>query len=505
MADNGTTVEVVVVGSGFSGLDMGVKLKKAGIQDFVILEKAGDVGGIWRDNTYPGCECDVQSHLYSLSYEQNPNWTKSFSTQPEIWTYLRHVADKYGLREHIRFGAKVTAMAWDDDAQQWLVSTESGDQYVSRFVATSVGALQVPSVPRLKGIRQFTGKAWHSAQWDHDHDLTGKRVAVVGTGASAVQFVPKVAEQARSVTLFQRTAPWVLPKSDPRLPSWVRAMFRRVPISLRAYRAFLYWTRELAGIALNGHPALLAVGERASRRYLAAQIADPVLRAKLTPHYRLGCKRLLLTSDYYPALTRDNVDVVTDPIAEVRANGIVDGSGIEHPVDVIVYGTGFTTTLTKMKIVGRQGRSLWKEWTARGAVTHRGITVAGFPNMFFLLGPNTGLGHNSVVFMIEAQTRFAVRAIELVTKRGAGAIDTRADAQQRFQDTIQRKLVDAVWTRGGCTSWYLDDKGVNRSIWPGGSWRYWLATSRIDEREFELLAKRPASRPAEQATLTAGS
>jgi cation diffusion facilitator CzcD-associated flavoprotein CzcO len=261
----------------------------------------------------------------------------------------------------------------------------------------------------------------------------------------------------------------------------------------------------LAGVALNGHPALLVVGERASRRYLAAQIADPVLRAKLTPRYRLGCKRLLLTSDYYPALTRDNVDVVTDPIAEVRATSIVDGAGVEHPIDVILYGTGFSTTLTKMKIVGRAGRSLWKEWTARGAVTHRGITVAGFPNMFFLLGPNTGLGHNSVVFMIEAQTRFAVRAIELADRRGAGAIDARPQAQQRFQDAIQGRLVDAVWTRGGCKSWYLDDKGVNRTIWPGGSWRYWLATRRIDEREFELTARRSASRRAEPARLPAGS
>ncbi|HWE89554.1 MAG TPA: NAD(P)/FAD-dependent oxidoreductase [Pseudonocardiaceae bacterium] len=495
------TTRVVIVGAGFSGLGTAIQLKKAGIHDFVILEKADDVGGTWRENTYPGCECDVESHMYSFSYEQNARWSRVFSGQAEIWDYLRRLTEKHGLREHIRFGARVTGARWDDDAQQWQVSTESGDDYVGQFVANGVGVLHTPMIPRLKGIRQFQGEAWHSAEWNHDCDLAGKRVAVVGTGASAVQFVPRIASRVASLVVFQRTPPWILPKSDRAVPRWVQWLFANLPGTMRAYRYFLYWARELHGFALGGHPSLLKRRERAARRHLAGQVHDPALRTRLTPDYVLGCKRILLTNDFYPALNRDNVRVVTDGVTQVRANSVVDGAGVEHDADVIIYGTGFQPSLTKLKIQGRDGHSLWREWLLDGGRAHRGVMMSGYPNMFFLLGPNSGVAHTSVVFMIEAQAKFIVRAIKLVDARSVAAIDPRADTQRRFQTFLQDKLAKGVWATGGCTSYYVDDKGVNRTLWPGGTWRYWLQSRRLAPDEFELIARRPAARPADQVSV----
>jgi cation diffusion facilitator CzcD-associated flavoprotein CzcO len=485
-------VGVVIVGAGFSGLGMAVELKKAGIDDFVILEKAGDVGGVWRENTYPGCECDIRSHLYSFSFasKRNARWSKSFATQQEIWAYLRHIADDYGLRKHIRFGVQMTGERWDAEEQMWQVSTDAGDEYVSRFVVNSTRALFTPMIARLKGIRSFAGEIWHSAEWKHDYDLTGKRVAVIGTGASSIQIVPQIAGKVAELTVFQRTAPWILPKIDYATPRWAQRLFAAVPSVLRGFRSLLYWSRELTGVPLiNRNRLALRRAERKARRHLAAQVPDPELRERLTPDYRIGCKRILLSNDYYPALTRDNVELVTSGVSKVLPYSIVDDDGVEREVDAIVFGTGFQGSLQKVKIIGAAGVSLWRTWVTQGAVALRGITVAGYPNMFFLHGPNSGVAHTSMVFMIEAQTRFVRRAISLVTERGMGAIDTRPEAQQRFQDETKRKHGETIWTNGGCTSWYLDDKGENRTMWPGPSWRYWLKTRQVDEREFELIPR----------------
>lgn len=478
---------MVIVGSGFSGIGMGVALQRAGIDDFVILEKAGEVGGVWRDNTYPGCECDVPSHLYSFSFEPNPRWRQAFSAQPDIAEYLQRVADTYGLREHIRFGTAMSGEHWDDERQVWRVSTDTDEEYTCRFVVNSTRALFVPMLARLKGIRAFAGETFHSAQWNHDYDLSSKRVAVVGTGASAIQIVPAIAPRVASLTLFQRTAPWVLPKPQRSVPGWLRRLFAAAPIVQQGYRSALYWARELGGVpVMRANPLALRRGERRGRRHIERQVADPELRRKLTPDYRFGCKRVLLSNDYYPALSRDNVNLVTDGIEKVLPHAVVDASGTEHPVDAIIFGTGFQGALQKVKIIGRDGRSLWREWVRDGAVSLRGISVAGFPNMFFLHGPNSGTAHNSMVFMIEAQARFVVDAIRLVRRRSAASIDARPQAQERFQERIQQRLATSVWVRGGCTSWYLDDRGVNRTMWPGGSWRYRLQTRRVDPREFDL-------------------
>ena len=479
----------VVIGTGFSGLGMAIQLKRDGRNDFAVLEKAADVGGTWRDNAYPGCACDIQSHLYSFSFEQNPGWSRSFSPQPEIWGYLRDVTDTYGLRDHIYFGVEVTGARWDADDHRWHVTTSTGDRYVARFLVSGIGGLHLPNIPALPGIENFRGAAFHSARWDHDYDLAGKRVAVVGTGASAVQFVPKIAPEVGRLTLFQRTPPWIMPKPDHAMPRWAKALFRVVPGAQRLYRDAVYWLLEARAIGFNGRPELLKLASKLALAHLRKAVKDPELRAKLTPDYVMGCKRVLIANDYYPALTKDNVDVVTDGIREVRANSIVDDNGVEHEVDAIIYGTGFhvTDAFDYLDLTGTDGRDLAKDWRRNGIQTHLGVTVAGYPNLFFLLGPNTALGHNSVVFMIESQIRYVAQAMELVERAGAAALDTKESVQARFQSDIQRKLVNGVWTQGGCTSWYLDSHGVNRTIWPGFTWRYWLRTRKLDPEAFDLV------------------
>ena len=480
---NRTETGVVIVGTGFSGLGMAIQLRKEGREDFVILEKAHDVGGTWRDNSYPGCACDVQSHMYSFSFEQNPGWSRAYSPQPEIWRYLREVADKHDLRRFVRFGQEMTGARWDAEEGRWHIATRGGDEFAATALVAGVGALHLPMIPELPGIERFEGPAYHSARWRHDVDLTGKKVAVVGTGASAVQFVPKIAPEVAELTLFQRTPPWIMPKADQEMSGRARALFKAFPPAQRAYRTLLYWLLEARAIGFNGQSWVMKLGQRIAKRNIDRAIKDPQLRRKVTPDYTMGCKRVLISNDYYPALARDNVDVVTAGVREVRERSVVDAAGVEHEADVIVYGTGFhvTDAFDDLEIVGRDGRNLGKEWATEGMRTHLGITVAGFPNLFFLLGPNTGLGHNSVVFMIEAQISYIAEALRLA--RGK-AIEPKPEVQERFNAQIQRKLAKGIWTRGGCRSWYLDAKGVNRTIWPGFTWRYWLDTRKVRREDF---------------------
>ncbi len=503
--DGRSQARVIIIGTGFSGLGMAIQLKRSGIHDFLVLEKAHQIGGTWRDNTYPGCSCDIQSHMYSFSFEQKPAWSRAFSPQPEILDYLRRVTEKYRLREHIRFGTELTGGYWNPDEHVWVLSTASGETFTAQFVISGLGALHLPKLPRLPGIESFTGETFHSAQWNHDYDLAGKRVAVIGTGASAVQFVPRIAAEVASLRLFQRTPPWVMPKPDREMPRWAKETFWRVPGAQHAYRNLIYWMLESRAIGFNGHPKLLRLAERLARKNIAAGISDPALRAKVTPNYRMGCKRVLIANDYYPALARENVDVVTEGVAEVREHSIVASDGTEYDVDAIIYGTGFhvTDAFDSLEIIGSGGANLAARWSERGMQTHLGITVADFPNLFFLLGPNTGLGHNSVVFMIEQQVRYVVEAIELAERHGADALTVRPGVQERFNERIQAKLVTGVWSRGGCTSWYLDATGVNRTVWPGFTWRYWLATRAVNPADFELLGHIHAGPTVERRELVA--
>jgi cation diffusion facilitator CzcD-associated flavoprotein CzcO len=480
-------VELAIIGSGFAGLGMAIQLKKAGYDDFVILEKDSDLGGTWRDNRYPGCACDVPSHMYSFSYELNPNWSRMFAPQEEIWAYLRRCVSKYGLERHIRYGSGVEALEWDSGVGHWRVTLADGSELTPKAVVSGIGALHVPSVPAIPGASRFAGKVFHSAQWDHSCDLRGKRVAVIGTGASAIQFVPKVASEASSLRVFQRTPPWIQPKPDFAIPAWARRVFRYVPGAQRAFRNAIYWVLETRAVGFTISPKLMAPQEKVARTHIARQVPDPDLRAKVTPDYTIGCKRILLSSDYYPALSQPHVDVVTSGIEEITPTGLVTSDGAVHDVDVIIYGTGFKVTdaLSEQRIIGRDGLKIQEAW-ADGIEAHHGVTINGFPNLFFLLGPNTGLGHNSVVFMIESQVQHVLSCLKLLKEEKAEAIEVRPAAQRRFNKGLQRRLGKAVWNEGGCKSWYLDENGVNRTLWPGFTFEYWARTRKARPRDYTL-------------------
>jgi cation diffusion facilitator CzcD-associated flavoprotein CzcO len=490
--------EVIVVGTGFSGLGMAIKLKETGVEDFLVIEKADSVAGTWRENTYPGCACDVPSHMYSFSFEPNPEWSQMYAPQGEIRSYLEHCADRYDLRRHIRFRTRAISATWDAEAGLWRCTVEGPagvEELNARFVVSGIGGLHVPATPHFPGIENFEGEVFHSARWNHDVELAGKRVAAVGTGASAIQFVPEIAPEVEQLDLYQRTAPWILPKIDRRIPRFERALYRRLPALQRAYRWGIYWFLESVMLRAVQSERFGRLFEAAGRRHLARQVSDPVKREKLTPRYEFGCKRLLMSNTYYRALDRPNADVVTEGIAEIRANSIVGGDGVERPVDVIILGTGFDTKAmaTSVAIHGEDGRTLGDEWARTGIQAHRGTMVAGFPNLFFLLGPNTGLGHNSVVFMIECQIKLALQAIARARAADA-AIAPRPEAQSAYNRRLQDELSGAVWSRS-CKSWYVDEHGRNITLWPHETWRFRNQMLTLNPSEYELIAPAPAAVP----------
>lgn len=478
---------IVIIGCGFSGLGMAIQLKKAGFHDFVILEKSDALGGTWWDNKYPGCACDVPSHMYSFSFELNPNWSRMFAPRPEIWEYLQGCSRKYGITEHVRYGREVERMEWDDATRRWHVTTTSGEVHTARAIVSGTGALHVPSVPEIPGADRFAGVAFHSAQWDHSVDLAGKRIAVIGTGASAIQFVPEIAKQAGKVYVFQRTPPWIHPRPDFEIPAAARKVFRAAPPAMRAFRDAIYWALEARALGFAVNPRLMAPLQKMALRHIERQVEDPELRARVTPDYTIGCKRILLSSDYYPTLAKPNVELVTEPIAGITPSGLTGGEGTAYDVDVIIYGTGFKVidSISELNVTGRDGVKLQDAWQD-GVEAFLGMTVAGFPNFFILLGPNTGLGHNSVVFMIESQVQHIMSCLRLLAREGAETIEVKASSLRRFNDGIHRRLRNAVWNEGGCNSWYLDAEGVNRTLWPGFTFEYWARARRARRSDYSL-------------------
>jgi cation diffusion facilitator CzcD-associated flavoprotein CzcO len=473
---------IVVIGTGFAGIGMAVRLKQAGYHDFVVLERADDVGGTWRDNTYPGCRCDVPSHLYSFSFAPNPDWSRTFSPQPEIEAYLQKVTDGFRVRPHIRFGHAVESAHWQGD--HWLIHTSQGD-FTAEVLLSGMGPLAEPSIPSLPGIESFEGEVFHSAQWNHDLDLSGRKVAVIGTGASAIQFVPAIQPEVEELHLFQRTPPWLMPRPDRKITALERRIFRAFPLAQKAARAAVYWSRESTVLAFAKLPRLMKVGQRVAERHLREQVRDPELRAKLTPDFTLGCKRVLLSADYYPAVAQPNVDVVTDAITEVTPTGIVTDDGVKHEVDTIIYGTGFRVTdLPVMDMLhGREGRTLREAW-ADGMEAHLGTAIAGFPNFFLLIGPNTGLGHSSMVFMIESQIAYILDALKTMDATGVREVEVRPEVQREFVDGVRSSMRNTIWTRGGCTSWYLDSAGRNTTLWPSFTFKFRQLTRHFDASEY---------------------
>jgi cation diffusion facilitator CzcD-associated flavoprotein CzcO len=479
-------LRVAIIGAGFSGIGMAIRLRQAGIEDFLVFEKAEDLGGTWWENSYPGCACDVPSHLYSFSFAPNPSWSRTYSPQPEIWEYLRRCSDEFGVSPRIRLGHEVTDASWDEDRRCWRLETSHG-VFEADVLVAGAGLLHRPSIPEFPGQERFEGPAFHSAAWDHSHDLDGRRVAVIGTGASAIQVVPSIQPRVERLHVFQRTAPWIFPRSERSISAAERWLFKRVPIVQRAIRAGVYVMFESRVLGMAYDRRLMRPLEAISRWHLRRQVPDPQLREKLTPTYRMGCKRILVSSEYYPALGQPNVEVVTDAISEIGADSIVTADGREREVDAIVYGTGFEVSNwpTLGFVRGRDGRRITDVWAERGAEAYAGMSVAGFPNMFVLLGPNTGLGHNSVVYMIECQIGYVMDALRTMERQGIATVEVRREAQDAYDAELQTRLGDTVWS-SGCASWYLHPSGRNPTIWPGFTWRYRQRTRRFDPAAYRF-------------------
>ncbi|MCW2902753.1 MAG: FAD-dependent pyridine nucleotide-disulfide oxidoreductase [Streptosporangiaceae bacterium] len=474
---------VVIIGAGFAGVGMAIRLKQAGVRDLVVLEKALEVGGTWRDNTYPGAACDVPSHLYSYSFAPKTDWSRRYPVQEEILGYVRDCAERYGVTPHIRFGTEVRGAAFEEETGLWRIRTTAGE-LASRVLISACGQLSRPATPRIDGRDSFAGTSFHSAHWDHDCDLTGKRVAVVGTGASAIQFVPPVAEVAEQLHVFQRSAPYVLDKPDRPYTAWEKLALRRVPALRTLSRAKTYVRLESRALAFVRYPRLFQQPAKAFRRRLAGQVADPGLRRALLPDYPMGCKRILLSGDYYPALARSSVELVTDPIERITPAGVVTRDGTERRVDVIIYGTGFQAGdfLAPMRITGRGGQDLDAAWRD-GAEAYLGITVSGFPNLFLLYGPNTNLSHSSIIYMLESQIRYIRRCVEAIRRHRLSWIDVRPGVQRAFNRDVRRRMRATVW-EAGCTSWYRTADGKQVTNWPGFTFAYRHATRRPDPHDF---------------------
>ena len=478
--------EIVIAGAGFSGLGMGIRLKQHGYDSFLILEHAADVGGTWRDNTYPGCACDIPSMLYSYSFERRAGWTRTYPRQPELIDYLKAVSAKHGLNAHIRFNARLDEARFDEERGTWHVRTGDGATLTCRYLISAMGPLSKPRYPDVPGLERFAGAAFHSARWRHDVVLRGKNVVVVGTGASAVQFIPEIAPHVARLTILQRTPPWIVPRADGPVGPVRRFVRRWLPPYAWLVRKAVYWAQEIRAIGFVLNPKVLESREKLLRRFIERSVRDPELRRKVTPEYRAGCKRILLSDDYYPAIQRENVELVTTPLAEVREHSVVDADGREYPAEVVIYGTGFKASegIVPVRMYGRDGAELSAAWR-EGMSAYLGTAVAGFPNLFFLIGPNTGLGHNSMIFMMEAQYRYILSALDEVKRRGASTVEVKPEAQARFNARLQEKMKGTVWATG-CSSWYQDANGKNVSLWPGFTFAYRRLTARLKPERFRF-------------------
>jgi cation diffusion facilitator CzcD-associated flavoprotein CzcO len=485
-----TNVGVLIVGAGFSGLCMGIKLLEAGMNSFLIIEKSEDIGGTWWDNRYPGCACDIPSHLYSFSFAPSTEWTRMYPGQQEIHDYLKRCVQCYGLAPYLRLSTRFREAIWDESEGVWNATAGGGMRVRARVLVSGMGALHVPRYPDLQGLDRFKGPAFHSAAWNHSVELDGKNVAVVGTGASSIQFAPQIAPRVSKLHLFQRTPPWIVPRLDFAFSEKWKRRFRSVPVTRWALRQFLFWRQEVRVLGFLGNQTFRKKVEAISLRHLARQIKDPKLRAALTPNYQLGCKRVLVSDDYYATLNRSNVELVTEPIAEVRERSILTRDGLERPLDVLVYGTGFRATepLIGVRVVGKGGVEIHDAWRTRMSA-YLGITTAGFPNFFMLLGPNTGLGHNSVVLMIEAQVRYAMDCLKLMKRRKQRVLEVRPEIQKSFVEEIYRRMPGTVWQSGGCKSWYQDQStGEITTIWPGSVVSYLCRTRYVSASDYNLTS-----------------
>jgi cation diffusion facilitator CzcD-associated flavoprotein CzcO len=474
---------ITIIGAGFGGLGTAIELKRAGYTDVTVLEKADGVGGVWRENTYPNAACDVPSSLYSWSFAPNPDWPHRYSRQDEILGYIERTAAEQGVLENVRTGVEVASAAYDETERSWHLTTVDGEQIDTDVLVTAVGQLSRPSIPDLPGVSTFEGPAFHSAEWDHSVDLRGKRIAVLGTGASAIQFVPGIQPDAGQVTIFQRSAPYVAPKPDREYTPTHNRLFRRFPWT-QSFGRQLTWrvTEQFNKSLVNGTPLKRGV-ELGWRVQLRKQVRDRDLRAKLLPDYPFGCKRVLFSNDWYPALAQPNVDVVTAPVVEVLPHGVCSGDGTVHEVDVIIYGTGFAATefLAPIQVTGSDGADLHTRW-AKGAHAFLGLCVPDFPNLFVVYGPNTNLGGSSIINMLEAASRAITTLLRHTESTGAQSIVVRPEVEERYDEEIQGRLSDSVWA--SCHNWYHQDGGRISTNWPGLVAEYQRRCDQLDVGDF---------------------
>lgn len=480
--------DVVIVGSGFSGLGVASRLRSAGFSSFTILESADDLGGAWRENTYPGCACDIPSPLYSYSFAQKPDWSRLFAPQPEILEYLRTFAKREDLDRHIRYGEQVDQAVWDESSGRWDVVTSTGTRYRCRYFIIAVGPLHHPSTPAISGMDQFEGAIFHSAGWRHDLPLEDKQVVVIGTGASAIQFVPEIVDQVAKVTVVQRTAPWILPKPDRATTPRQRWLSRWFPPFRWYQRARLFWIHEQRAPGfIGGDAKSMEKTSELALSYLRRVVRDDDLRARVTPDYAIGCKRLLISSDWYKALQKPNAELVTGGVSEVRERSVVTTDGTEVGADIIIFGTGFDAQGTiRIDVRGEDGRSLAEDWKD-GKQAFLGTAVEGYPNLFTMVGPNAALGHNSQVFMIEAQATYIVDILKRTRRRGANTVSVLPEKQTHFNNWLQGRLAQTVWQSGGCHSYYQDSRsGQNTVMWPDTSIAFWRRTRRARMSDYLL-------------------
>ena len=486
-------LRVAIVGSGFAGIGMAIRLKQMGVASLTVYEAAGDIGGTWRDNDYPGAACDIPSHLYSFSFAPNPSWSRTFGSQREILDYLKRCARDHGVEPLIRCNARVTKARFDDDARVWhldIATAPDGSTHETveaDVVIAANGPLSRPAMPGIAGIERFGGALFHSARWDHTYPFEGKTVAVIGTGASAVQFIPHLQRRAARLCVFQRTPPWIMPRPDRTISPHAQGAFRWLPLAQQIARWMIYWRHEARALAFIVNTQWMQGPMRFSTSYLARRVQDPVLRAKLTPNYLLGCKRVLLSSDYYPALTQPNVDVVTTPIREIVEDGLVTDDGRHWPVDAIVCGTGFQVADAgaPFPIIGAHGADLDARWRANGPQAYLGTSIAGFPNFFMMIGPNTGLGHNSMVYMIESHMAYSARSLRRLCERGARTREVRETVEHAYNERLQNAFRGTVWM-SGCRSWYLSKRGRNTTLWPGFSFAFRRLTRRVKANHYRF-------------------
>ena len=493
----GRRVKVAIIGAGFGGLAAAIRLLQQNIDDFIIIEKTGDVGGTWRENRYPGAACDVQSHMYSLSFAPKTDWSKRYAEAPEIFEYIQDLTENYQLRQYIQFNTEVTGTFYNEQLNTWRIEIDRQENIEAQFVIFASGPLHVPQIPKIKGIEKFNGKIFHSSQWDHQYDLTGKTVASIGTGGSAIQYIPEIASQVKQLYVMQRSAAWVIPRDERKYGQLEKNLFAQQEWFRKLHRIRLYWSNESRVIPIV-QPFAMRYVEKLGRAFIRFQVKDKTIAKKLTPDYIMGCKRILVSNKYYSTFNRSNVELVTDKIREITEDSIITQDGQTRRIDCLIYGTGFITDprvyLKNFPCIGQHNQSLAKAWED-GAESYYGVSTKGFPNLFQLLGPNTVLAHNSVLFMIESQIEHILQLIQLVEKTHTQAVVVKAEVQDQFNHRVQDMLRGTVW-QSGCTSWYQQNGGKNFSLWPTYTWRYWLETRKVNPADYHFLGNSTISRAA---------